>query len=164
MKRNLMKGLAVSCLAALLLVSFTACGSDSKGQQDDGQETTAKAELVNTRVTGEITLSVKGFEPDYVLDDTSPTMAVVRPFQGVPFFLRQDYTVSDKLPALEEGKTYVFVIEEKYIGKLTREQFEAGCPKPAVAIELFDLQFKEIREAKEDEMGTGQGNLIFEEI
>ena len=164
MKKNLMKGLTVSCLAVMLLAGFAACSGDDKGQQDDGQQTAAEDQLVNTRVTGEITLAVRGFEPDYVLDDTSPTMAVVQPFQTIPFLLRQNYAVSDKLPALEEGKIYVFVIKDKEIGKLTREQFDAGCPAPAVAIELFDLQFKEIREAKEDEIGTGAGNLIFEEV
>lgn len=44
------------------------------------------------------------------------------------------------------------------------KEFDEGCPAPNVAIELFDLQFTEIREAKEDEMGTSAGNLIFEEI
>lgn len=164
MKKNLMKGVIVLCLAALALASFTGC-SNNNASKDEGQQTATKEEqLVNTKVTGQITLTVEGFAPDYVLDADSSTMAVVHSYQAPAFLLRQDYTVSDKLAALEKGKTYVFVIKDKEIGKLTREQFDAGCPAPNAAIELFDLQFAEIREAKEGEMGNSAGNLIFEEI
>lgn len=164
MKKILRKDVIVLCLVILTLSNFTGCSTDDKNLKDDGQQAASKEELVNTRVTGQVTLTVKGFEPDYVSDDTSPTMAVVHSFQSKAFLLYQNYTASDKLVALEEGKSYVFVVKDKNIGKLTREQFEAGCPPPNVAIGLFNLQFNEIREAKGSEMGISSGNLIFEEV
>lgn len=163
MKRYLLKGVIVLCLAVLTLVVFTGCSEDDKTPKDDGEQA-ASEELIDTKVTGEITLIVEGFAPDYSLDDTSRTMAVVHEFQGRVFFLHKVNTGVDKLIKLEEGKSYVFVIEDKVIGKLTRRQFDGGCPSPDIAIRLFNLKFKEIREAKEDEIGTGAGNLRFEEI
>lgn len=68
-------------------------------------------ETVKVTVAGTFTATVRSLIPNYVLDNSTPMMAVVTTFQAEPFIL---YT-RDQTSALTVGETYVFTVESAQV-------------------------------------------------
>lgn len=98
--------------------------------------------------------------PDYVRDDTTPTMAVMAHFQCRPFIL----WIGEEVAAqLTEGETYCFVIEDKFLGEIPMKEFEQGYYD--VEKEIFPVfKIKSILLPEEDAMGLASPQIMYEAI
>lgn len=114
---------------------------------------------VNVMLTGNFVATVRHLIPDYCLDNTTKTVAVVTFFQDGPFAI---YVGDELASELEEGVSYYFEIEDMEIGEITKEQFEGG---PYMVVESLlknnHTKFKTVRPSKEDECGLDSVHLKY---
>ena len=157
-------------LAALLtVVLFSGCTktetADYTALAAENQRLTAElaaaTETVNTKVTGTFVADVRQVSPGYTLDAVTPTAVMLTCFQDSPFMVIVGEELASKLTA---GKAYYFELEEKEIGKISKAEFEKGCPNLAAAFPLYNLQIKSFRLAQDDERGLESVNVTFAEV
>ena len=115
----------------------------------------SKNEKNPVTISGSFTATVQLLIPDYVLDDVTPSVAVVTSFQSQPFTV---YLGKDLASQIEVGESYEFEIEEKNVS-LTQEQLEAVSTAPEVAIPLYNLKVISVVEVKDN--GVDTEGLIF---
>ena len=117
----------------------------------DGEET------VLVSISGGFTAQVRALIPGYILDGTTPQVAVVTLFQDGPFTLY----VGELAEQLEVGETYVFEVEPKKNVEITAEEYENGVPYPDEAIDRYGLRISGFRAAEEGERGLEVSRLAF---
>lgn len=163
----------ISILFLLVVVTSIFIVSDCSKQNvsenehnkllEENQKLTSQLSLaqenVNTKVTGSFVATVRQLSPDYVLDNSTPTMAVLTCFQCAPFMVRIG---EDMAKELTTGKTYYFEIDENEIGEISRNEFEKGCPEIEVAFNLYNLHIISFREPYEHEYGLVSVNIKYE--
>lgn len=114
-------------------------------------------ETVKVTVAGTFTATVRSLIPNYVLDDSTPMMAVVTTFQSTPFIL---YT-RDQTSALTAGETYIFTVESAQV-EISKAEYEKGVPNPATADALYGgLHVFYIAPAGEEDVGLDSVHLEF---
>jgi len=118
-------------------------------------------ENINTKVTGSFVATVRQLSPDYVLDNSTLTMAVLTCFQSGPFMV---HVGEDMAKELTVGETYYFEIDENEIGEISKNEFEKGCPSIEVAFYLYNLHIKSFREPYEHEYGLASININYKKI
>jgi len=111
-----------------------------------------------TMISGSFAATVRDLLPDYILDDTTPTVAIVSAYQDLPFAL---YIGKDLISQLEIGKTYEFFVEEKEI-EITKDQYEAGSVAPNIAISIYDLRITSITPITE--IGLDHNRLTYNDF
>lgn len=170
-----MKKVFILFLVCSLILSLSGCSdSVSKEQYDEvcaerdallselqtvrDSIQTETSDKMLVRISGDFTATVRHLIPDYVLDGTTPQMAVVTLFQDCPFTLH----VGDLAEQLEEGETYVFEIAPKEGVEITAEQYEHGVPFADVAISQYGLRVSGFRVAEESDYGLDADHLVFE--
>jgi len=122
----------------------------------DGQNADA-SQTVTVSVTGTFTATVRDLIPNYVLDGSTPMMAVITTFQSEPFILN----TRDKTNSLTVGETYVFTVEsaEK---EITKEEYQEGVPFPPARVEaLYGLEVLSVAPAGEGDAGLDLVHLEF---
>ena len=112
-------------------------------------------EKIPATISGSFTATVQFLIPDYVLDDITPSVAVVTSFQSHPFTV---YLGKDLASQVKVGESYKFEIEEKNVS-LTQEQFQTASTAPEVVIPLYNLQVISAVEVKEN--GVDTEGLVF---
>jgi len=110
----------------------------------------SKNEKNPVTISGSFTATVQLLIPDYVLDDVTPTVAVVTGFQSHPFAI---YLGKDLASQIEAGRSYKFEIEEKNIS-LTKDELDAAPTAPEVALSLYNLKVISVVEANENGVDT----------
>lgn len=177
MKRN-------SVLAVLVLVSFllTSCGgvsidnynavskerdelliqkanleSEYLGVLEERDDLLQRYEIVPATITGQFTATDRATLPDYVMGDTTHTVAIVNCFQDSPFAV---YLGARLISQVEIGKTYVFEIEETEI-QLQRQQCDGPLPSPAEAVALYGVEVAAVRKAEENDLGLNGYHLEY---
>ncbi len=96
-----MKKCILLIVSLLLIFAITACANDVEDEK-------LPQTVEKTTISGSFTVCVRDVIPDYVFDNTTPSVAIVTQFQSPPFTLRVGADIGSKL---EKGKQYVFTIE-----------------------------------------------------
>lgn len=119
-------------------------------------------DCIRSRVSGCFVAQVHCVIPGYVLDGTTPMVAVVTNFQCLPYTLYLGETLVNEV---SDGGVYVFEIQETYVD-LTPNQLALAPMSPDVAVALFDLRIASITPIEETdyEYGLDSNHLIFESI
>ena len=162
-----------SLMAICLILSFlAACGSGISEEQynqvcaerdalqaelDLLKAEDGKDEILKARVSGTFTATVRHIIPGYVVDNTTPKVAVVTPFQDVPYALYVD----DIAEQLEIGETYVFEVEPKEV-EITLQEYERGIPFFEEAMARYWLAISDFSAAGEEDYGLEVTHLVYE--
>ena len=119
MKRILAIALTVLMTAALMGCGGTAEADSAILEQNKAllaENEQLKAQLQQTEQTpqkatirGSFVATVRQLLPDYVMDDTTPAVALVTQFQDTPFTVQLG---PDLIKQVEEGKAYTFTIQD----------------------------------------------------
>ncbi len=123
-----------------------------------------KDEYIDVRVNGEFTATVRAFLPDYVLDDSTPLVAVLTIFQSGPFTVHMN---EELISELEVGEIYRFIIEDTLIGKshqITPSIFEKGVPPVEELFCKYNIRIENFRKPHENELGLESVNLYWESL
>lgn len=120
-------------------------------------ENKVEEESKKTIVRGSFTVSVRDVIPDYCLDDTTPTVAVVTQYQDNPFTM---YVGEEIGRQLEIGKTYVFTIEPREVD-YSKEVLKS-LSLASLVWEIPRFKIVEFRVAEENETGLASLNLTIE--
>jgi hypothetical protein len=116
-------------------------------------QSTSKA----AKVSGAFTVTVRQILPDYLLDDSTPSVAVVTPFQSNLFALDVSYEIASQL---EVGKTYVFSVKPVFTDYSVDMLQGLGT---AALFELIPaLEVADFRLADENEIGLNSHQLTIE--
>ena len=154
-------------MAVFLLAACSACGRNASDQYDEGYQkgyedgcTSVNKELTgNAVIRGSFTATVREVSPDYVLDDTTPQVAVVTLFQESPFTI----FVGEELgKTLEPGQIYTFEVAEANVEDVRISDMEQAYLDPATAISKYQLKIDSIRPAAEEEWGLECNRLSIE--
>ena len=156
--------------AAILIGSMSACSTQSGSSEEydrllnENKELTSQLaslqETVKTKVTGNFVATVRALSPDYVLDTTTSTVAVLTCFQSSPFMV---YVGQEVASQLKVGESYYFEIEPMEIGEISRAEFDEGCPAVEAAFPLFNLRIASFRAPAAEESGLDSTHVIYEE-
>ena len=71
--------------------------------------------MVHAQLEGSFLATVRGVIPDYVLDDSTPLIAILTTFQSGPFLA----LVGEEAAQLEVGESYIFQIAATEIGEIS---------------------------------------------
>lgn len=102
-------------------------------------------------ISGNFVANVQDLIPDYSLDGTTPTVAIMNQFQCGPFAV---YVGEEMASELEVGEIYVFELVETEVEKVT------DVTDPETVIPLYHLRIESARIAKDGEWGLGNGTQI----
>lgn len=167
MRRNIRKLMLV---ILMMCASFYISGCGEYVSQTDydqllaenqrlSMELEAERETVDAKLTGSFVATVRLLIPDYVLDNTTPQIAILTEFQTGPYTL---WLGEETAAQLKVGETYCFVIEDTPIGEIPREEFEKRYyyigrdPHRS-----FDI--RTIRAPEEGERGLNSPHISYEE-
>ena len=117
-------------------------------------------DMVEAKVKGSFTATVRALIPDYVSDYETPRMALVTLFQSAPFTL---FGVDTE--RLEAGKTYVFEVEMDRCQNITREEYESGSLlTPEIIFPMYHpyIRISGCRPAEERDCGLESVHLMYE--
>ena len=133
--------------------------SDLKDLYEPSLNTENKVEEESDKamVSGSFTVTVRDVIPDYCLDETTPTVAVVTQFQDNPFTM---YVGEEIGRELEIGKTYVFTIEPREVDY--SQDVLKSLSLASLVWEIPRFKIAEFRVAEEHEMGGDSLNLTIE--
>lgn len=120
-------------------------------------ENKVEEESKRTIVRGSFTVSVRDVIPDYCLDDTTPTVAVVTQFQDNPFTM---YVGEEIGRELEIGKTYVFTMEPREVDY--SQEVLKSLSLASLVWEIPRFKIVDFRVAEEHETGLASLNLSIE--
>ena len=130
--------------AIIVCIIVAICFLTNPHKEYNTEDTIAENEQNPVTISGSFTATVQLIMPDYVLDDTTPVVAIVTEFQSPPFAL---YLGEDMISQVEAGKCYRFEIADKEV-MLTQEQYETASTSPEIAIPLYNLQIVSIVEVE----------------
>ena len=117
------------------------------------EEMDAKTNMREILIRGSFSATVQEVLPNYVLDGETPWFAVVTQYLDDPVLLN----LGEEFAAqVEEGKIYVFTIEEKRVEAAVEKAWEAHS---LTAYRGFEI--KSVRLAEEDEMGVAAPTLEY---
>lgn len=133
-----------------LLAEKEALQAEYDAIMDERDELLSKSEKHSVAISGSFTAMVQLLMPDYVMDDTTPAVAIVTEFQSPPFAL---YLGKDLISQIAVGKCYRFEILDKEV-MLTQEQLETVSSSPEVAIPLYNLKIASVVEVEENGIDT----------
>lgn len=132
-----------------------------RAQVQELQETaSAEPRKQLVRISGQFSAMVRELLPDYIVDDFTPSVAVLTEFQSAPFSLILGARAGDLTP----GKVYVFEIEPKEVEIPANTDCQFG---PDLALWLYGLKITSIRPAdteSDDEWGLQPKGLAYEII
>lgn len=114
-------------------------------------------ETVDAKVTGAFVATVRHTIPNYTLDNTTPTIAILTEFQLEPFMLHLDEEMTANL---DVGKTYYFEVEDTPIGEIPAGEFEKGYYD--IEQGKYRLKIKSVRESKGSEGGVNSPQIRYE--
>jgi hypothetical protein len=123
-----------------------------------------KDEYIDVTVNGEFTATVRAFMPDYVLDDSTPLVAVLTIFQSGPFLV---HMTEEHISELDIGETYRFKIEDTLIRKnyqVTLSVLEKGVPPVEELFCTYNIRIESFRKPHENELGLESVNLHWERL
>ena len=168
MSKRKRRSTALVCLTLICACILTACGGVTQEQYDAVcaqrdelraaletlQRRMQEEERVTVHIGGEFTATVRGLIPDYVLDDFTPSVAVVTLFQSEPFLL-----FCPSAEQLETGRSYVFTVKEKQV-EMTRAEYEEGSGFADEMISRYGLSISGFRLAGESETGLDADHIV----
>ncbi len=128
----------------------TATTDDSVSIKNETTPTT-------TTVSGSFTVCVREVIPDYVLDDTTPTVAVVTEFQDYPFTIFVGGEIGKELVV---GENYVFSIAPVVVDAPKEDLDKLNISSLLQALPRYEIT--DFRLATTDEIGLESRNFIFE--
>lgn len=143
-------------LAVLLMAGaavMVACGDTSLQSEKRKEE---EPRTIEGQIEGSFTVTVRELIPDFCFDDTTLSCAVVTYFQDRPFII---YIGNHASEILEAGKTYTFTIKPKVIGTVEEALVGKEMTYLEAEINYGRMEFEDIREAAEDELGLGSGYI-----
>ncbi|MBD5543170.1 MAG: hypothetical protein HDR01_02700 [Lachnospiraceae bacterium] len=161
------RSLCTVLMAVFLLAACSACGRNASDQYDEGYQkgyedgrTSVNKELTgNAVICGSFTATVREVIPDYVLDDTTPQVAVVTLFQESPFTI----FVGEELgKTLETGQIYTFEVAEINVEEVRASHMEQTYLGPVTAISKYQLKIDSIRPVVKEEWGLECNRLSIE--
>lgn len=144
-----MKKYTVLLITLICISTLIGCGKSTSNEKEQA------------KITGDFVVIVRDIIPDYCLDNTTPTVAVVTLFQDSPFTI---YVGEEMASQLEINEFYSFKIEEQEIGKIDKESFDKDDLDPRSALPLYNLKIKSIEKVTVDEYGLDSINLIYEAV
>lgn len=104
-------------------------------------------------ISGGFTAYVIEIIPDYVVDDHTPSMALVRCYQDYPFVINLSEELAKEV---EEGEAYYFTVADKTVA------LSAVDPTDIKTIlDLYELEIIGVREPTEEEVGLLYNQLAF---
>ena len=143
-------------LIIMVSLLFTGClvnNEDYTSEIESQQEVEDK----DVEISGSFVVTIRDIIPDYCLDDFTPQVAVVTQFQSRPFTVY----IGEKLASeIDVGKTYVFTIETKKIGKINKEKLQQSI-STIVALEEYNIEVANVRLANEEEIGISSLSLKY---
>lgn len=154
-------------MGMFFLAACSACGRNASEQYDigyqkgyeDGCNSVKQEPFGNAVIHGSFTAMVWEVIPDYVLDDTTPQVAVVTLFQETPFTV---HVGEEWGKALEPGQIYTFEVAKTNVEGIKISDMEQHYPEPAIAVSQYQLKFDNIRPATEEEWGEECNRLSME--
>ena len=147
----------------IVMICLTMGCSRNKSKSNDSPEKSSfqdnavynsevEEKLVDAKISGGLTVTVRGLSPDYCLDDTTLTCAIVTYFQTEPFIL---YIGNDIASDLELGEIYTFLIEDISIGKVSMSMLGTTIDYLKAQTNYGNITISSYRKATEDEYGLG---------
>ena len=115
----------------------------------------ATGDTVRAQLGGSFQATVRGVIPDYVLDDSTPLIAILTTFQSGPFLA----LVGEKAAQLEVGESYIFQIAATEIGEISAAELENGI-QAEEAFGLYDLQIESCQPAGDDDISGPESALL----
>ena len=109
------------------------------------------------KISGSFTVTVRNILPDYLLDDSTPSVAVVTPYQSNLFALDVSYEIASQL---EVGKTYVFTVKPVFADYSV--DMLHGLGTAALFALIPALEVDNFRLADENEIGLYSLQLTIE--
>ena len=113
------------------------------------------SEGVSVSIKGSFVGTVRYLIPDYCMDDTTLSIAVVTPFQSCPFTIY----VGELAKQLVKGQTYVFEIQEKE-AEIKRSEYQATELSLEKMIPYYELQIQSVRLATEEDWGINSSHHL----
>lgn len=164
---SLQKHFILSSLGILLL-GVTACSNKSTEEDFSKESNTIEItssenidEMVDAKLTGGFTVTMRALSPDYCEDDTTLTCAIVTYFQSPPFVL---YVGEELASELDVGETYTFTITERSIGKVPESMIGTTLDCIDIQADYGRVEINSFKKATEDEYGlTGKEIFIIKE-
>lgn len=159
-----MKKSILGALLFVLTIALVACSGES-GEvtspdttvMDEAKNVEVESDVVEAKVSGSFTVCVREVIPDYVLDDVTPSVAIVTEFQDYPFALYVGGEIGSQLKA---GENYVFTIEPT-TAMFAKEDLDKLTTGSLLGI-LEPVRITKFRLATEDEIGLDSLRLTVE--
>jgi len=146
-----MKKCILLIVSLLLIFAITACANDVEDEK-------LPQTVEKTTISGSFAVCVRDVIPDYVFDNTTPSVAIVTRFQSPPFTLRVGADIGSKL---EKGKFYVFTIEP-FTVEYPNKEFIRSMDISSLKNEFHDFRVVDFRLAEDGEAGMGGLSLTIE--
>ena len=143
----------------LLLAEKEILQEEYKTLEKERDELFSKSKKSVVTISGSFTATVQLLIPDYVLDNVTPTVAIVTGFQSPPFALNLG---KELIAQVEVGKCYKFEVYDKEV-MLTQEQFENVPLSPEVIIPLYNLKIASIVEVDKNGVDTEELSFRYSE-
>ncbi len=140
-------------LCVVLLMSACVQTDDSSDLPEDEIHDAPK-----TTISGSFTVCVRDVIPNYVFDNTTPSVAIVTQFQCPPFTLDVGPDIAGKL---KTDELYVFTIETFTVDYPDKE-FIKQMDISSLENEFRDFRITDFRLAEEDETGMNSLCLTIE--
>ena len=159
-----MKKSIVGALLFMITMALVACAgkgsvatSPNTVVLDETKNVEVENDTVEVKVSGSFTVCVREMIPDYVLDDFTPSVAIVTEFQDYPFAL---YVGGEIGGQLKPGENYVFTIEPT-TSMFAKEDLDKLNTWSLLGV-LERVHITEFRLATEDEIGLDSLRLTVE--
>lgn len=121
---------------------------------------TEGSQFIQVTISGSFVAKVRSVMPDYVLDGSTPQVAIVTSFQSGPFAV---YLGKDLASQVEADGIYRFEIREENI-EITQYQYDFEGIFPSDAIPLYNLRIASVNPAQPDEYGLNCNQLQYQLI
>lgn len=167
MQRNIKVWLVIAILVLAMSCVLAACAGDTVARSDyeavcaerdqlASELAQATAENAHAQVEGAFRATVRGVIPDYVLDETTPQIAILTTFQSGPFLA----TVGEAADQLEVGESYIFQITAADIGEIGAEELAGGTIAAQDAFARYNLFIESFEPAGEDDISGPEAALL----
>jgi len=156
-----MKKVLIFALTLSLLLIGCSASEESKTPQPTYNQTAE--ETIDCYITGSFVATLRHLIPDYCLDGTTLTTAVVTLFQDGPIAI---YVGEEIASEMTEGERYVFYVKDDTIRTISEEEFETGSIEGGVdvrdAMIMKNVRVESVRLAEEHEAGLDTCWLKYE--
>jgi len=160
-----MKKVLIFALTLSLLLIGCSASEESKTPQPTYNQTAEETveETIDCYITGSFVATLRHLIPDYCLDGTTLTTAVVTLFQDGPIAI---YVGEEIASEMTEGERYVFYVKDDTIRTISEEEFETGSIEGGVdvrdAMIMKNVRVESVRLAEEHEAGLDTCWLKYE--